>query len=427
MSQVLLFTPNSFRGIVTAPSGNAYKVQPKETIVADIGDQAFLLNFGFLPAAPPVTSGGGASHATVVVSPEQIATLHSVPVPTGIPAPGVGKKLAFAYGTAQYSGGVGVFSTSLTAQVVYTGDTSGILAAISIPTNGTQSADGNLVDGSGTAGFPAENVSFSVTASADIDAVLVISALAVTSGQGGDLWIVGDQFSITQGDSNSATGQVTAINPTQVSAAVTALFQGTSPNILAVVQGAKTFTVDAAAAIGLAPTVQFTVQGSTGNDGTYTVVSAVDVAATTVITVVEAIPDATADGTVFISGTITVSGNHAAAFPNGASIVIRGSTNNDDIYLVQTSIFSSGNTNIYLSVGTFINDPTADGTVNSTGAATAVEIVNPGTSYTTATGVSTTPNGSSLGENLEVDITAAAEGQGSVQIDVWYEIMDAVS
>ncbi len=66
-------------------------------------------------------------------------------------------------------------------------------------------------------------------------------------------------------------------------------------NITAVVQVSKTFTTTGNAS---ALTGNIDVVGSTGNDGTYTIVSAVFGAGSTVITVTEAIPDATADGWV---------------------------------------------------------------------------------------------------------------------------------
>ena len=48
MSQVLLFTPSFFRGVVTAPSGNAYKVAPREIVTAEGVDERFLIDFTFL-------------------------------------------------------------------------------------------------------------------------------------------------------------------------------------------------------------------------------------------------------------------------------------------------------------------------------------------------------------------------------------------
>ena len=66
--------------------------------------------------------------------------------------------------------------------------------------------------------------------------------------------------------------------------------------VIALHQGNKTFTVTDAGADLDGATGTFEVVGSTANDGTYTIVSAVSGAGDTVITVVEAIPSATADG-----------------------------------------------------------------------------------------------------------------------------------
>lgn len=67
-------------------------------------------------------------------------------------------------------------------------------------------------------------------------------------------------------------------------------------NVLAVDQGTKTFTFQnddfPGLSLGAGATVE--VAGSTGNDGTYTVVSSTE----TTVTVAEAIPDATADGEI---------------------------------------------------------------------------------------------------------------------------------
>jgi hypothetical protein len=65
--------------------------------------------------------------------------------------------------------------------------------------------------------------------------------------------------------------------------------------------GLNTFTVTDATAHLNNSALPFRVVGSTGNDATYTVVSATSGAGSTVIVTVEVIPDATADGAV-ISG-----------------------------------------------------------------------------------------------------------------------------
>ncbi len=90
--------------------------------------------------------------------------------------------------------------------------------------------------------------------------------------------------------------------------------------ITAVNQGAKTFTVAGNQAAKFHANGVFAVAGSTGNDGFYTVVSAVFGAAT-VITVVEVLPSAVADGAINPGG-----GNAALqvdGITNGSLLKIR--------------------------------------------------------------------------------------------------------
>ncbi len=102
-----------------------------------------------------------------------------------------------------------------------------------------------------------------------VDAVGAILTYTVTS-TGTTTYAVNDNISLT----SVTTIPVTAVN-----------------------QGAKTFTVAGNQASKFSATGFMTVAGSTGNDGLYTVVSAVFGVAT-VITVVEAIPSAVADGAI---------------------------------------------------------------------------------------------------------------------------------
>jgi hypothetical protein len=73
--------------------------------------------------------------------------------------------------------------------------------------------------------------------------------------------------------------------------------------VYAVSQGNKTFTINSDVATAISAAVvgsKIRINGSTGNDGLYTVVTCVDGGTTAVITVSEAIPSATADGNVFV-------------------------------------------------------------------------------------------------------------------------------
>lgn len=117
------------------------------------------------------------------------------------------------------------------------------------------------------------------------------------------------------GAAGGATGSFTIVGSTGNDGTytlVSAVSLGTVPRaITGVNQGAQTFTVagDRTAEFPVGPTFGATVSGSSGNDSPYTVVSAVFGAGSTVITVEQAIPDATADGTIVgLRGTvITVS------------------------------------------------------------------------------------------------------------------------
>lgn len=67
-------------------------------------------------------------------------------------------------------------------------------------------------------------------------------------------------------------------------------------SITGVNQGSKTFTIENDINFKLAAGTTFQITGSTGNDGTYTIDSFVEVASESVITVLETIPDPTVDG-----------------------------------------------------------------------------------------------------------------------------------
>lgn len=119
------------------------------------------------------------------------------------------------------------------------------------------------------------------------DAAMGITGALISTGlqagNGGDSWVPGNTFKVPGGllDPTLATGVVDTVLNSFVITAVSTV--------------GKTFTV-AGDASAFAPTDTIPVYGSTGNDGFYTLVSAVFAAGSTVLTVVEAIPDATADG-----------------------------------------------------------------------------------------------------------------------------------
>ncbi len=84
---------------------------------------------------------------------------------------------------------------------------------------------------------------------------------------------------------------------TEIEAGLTAIING-GYAITAVVQGTKTFTIAGNHVVDFPAGEQFAIDGSTGNDGTFTVVSATLVGSDTEIVVSEVIPDATVDGAI---------------------------------------------------------------------------------------------------------------------------------
>ena len=72
-------------------------------------------------------------------------------------------------------------------------------------------------------------------------------------------------------------------------------------DIIDVNQGTKKFTIDEEVASYFPVGTQIKIEGSTGNDGSYTVVAAAEVGGDTEIEVSEAIPDPTIDGLLYVS------------------------------------------------------------------------------------------------------------------------------
>jgi len=105
----------------------------------------------------------------------------------------------------------------------------------------------------------------------------------------------------------------------------------------------------------------FTIYGSTGNDGTYTVVSAALSAGNTRITVAM-VPDATVDGHIggyaiivadATNNHFTVTGDVRTRFPAGLEVGVKGSTGNDNAagspyVVVSTALDGNGDTEIYV-------------------------------------------------------------------------------
>ena len=156
--------------------------------------------------------------------------------------------------------------------------------------------------------------------------------------------------------------------------------------ITAVDQPNKKFTIAGDHTATLTASSSFTVQGSTGNDGTYTVVSSTLVLTNTEIVVSQSVPDATADGDIYkeistVNTNVTITSVEIGAVtavdqPNkkftiagdetsfvfvGDKIRVQGSTGNDGVYSVVSKALVSGNTEIVVSES--LPNTTADGNI----------------------------------------------------------------
>lgn len=127
----------------------------------------------------------------------------------------------------------------------------------------------------------------------------------------------------------------------------------------AVNTGNKTFEVSedlTTASKHLSVGTKFVVVGSTGNDGTYTVVTAAS--SPTTITVSEIIPNSTADGNIIVTrretiasanagtDTFTVAIDTTGYMSVGDTIYVKDSANNDGVYTIKTISESGGTTTI---------------------------------------------------------------------------------
>ncbi len=112
-------------------------------------------------------------------------------------------------------------------------------------------------------------------------------------------------------------------------------------------QSAKTFTVSGdASSLG----ATFSIVGSTGNNGTYTKVSAThDPSVSYSIT-----------GGSQVGKTFTIAGNHVSDFPVGTPATVAGSTGNNGVYTVVTAVFTTVTT---ITVAEVIPNGTFDGTI----------------------------------------------------------------
>lgn len=122
----------------------------------------------------------------------------------------------------------------------------------------------------------------------------------------------------------AATGTGTAAKAKFVKTDLTVVYQGSCGikyAIAAVSQGSKTFRVDGVDLSSVAYGQTLTISGSTGNDGTYTVVSATYGGGNTTFTVHEAIPNATADGAL-LPYDLTINNTSINGPPNAQQVAI---------------------------------------------------------------------------------------------------------
>lgn len=266
----------------------------------------------------PSTSHNGLQTTVVDLTAAQVATLGSFPV-TVVPAPGATGALWLVSAIAQYDPGTVAFATDepLALSIGAGSWDSGTLLLSGL-------SDSLSTFGLGFAQSPGADTALTVSADGDpggLGAILT-SSLA----DGGSLWAPADTASV-----NDGTGGLVTVSTVTNSFAVSA-----------VSQGAKTFTVvgDASAIAG---TDSLTVYRSTGNDGTYTAVSAVFAAGHTVVTVVEAIPSAVADGRLgdATAGTVGVLATYALTTPGSGYTVAA-----HDLTAVAPSVGSPGQINV---------------------------------------------------------------------------------
>lgn len=152
---------------------------------------------------PPDNPGGGGSggtqvifQSTVTITAAALSTLHSAPVATNIPQPGAGKIVSPLGGLLQLHGGSATFP-SISAYLARTGDTGGIINFGGLsPSNLSQVVSGSS-GGETTPGFDATNKSLVLIAFSDAGITGAIATIAVTPGQGGTGYNVGDTFGIT--------------------------------------------------------------------------------------------------------------------------------------------------------------------------------------------------------------------------------------
>lgn len=214
--------------------------------------------------------------------------------------------------------------------------------------------------------------------------------------------------------------------------------------ISAVNQGTKTFTVQAGITVGLSDRCY--VKGSTGNDGFYTIVSV----SGNDVTVAEAIPDATGDGDMYHGSaqisvdtvdnafpitavntgakTLTIAGNHAAAFGMGDTLTVFRSTGNDGDYTVATSTFDTDHTDIVVVEA--VPDATVDGglgnaTTGDIGVIATYTLDEAGTAYRVGGSEYILGGPGGPGDDTSLNpLTVSEDSDGTGRVAIAYYSMD---
>lgn len=224
-------------------------------------------------------------------------------------------------------------------------------------------------------------------------------------------WQVNDTFFLAS-YSGDATFIVNSVSIAPTAYALTDIVPHTfGVTITAVNQGTKTFTASIDITTNLVIGLSWEVQGSTGNDGTYTVASFALNGSETDIVVTQAIPDATADGFVTSYGVMAIAGNHVAEFIDGLFVVAANTGGLNGGYHYQSTVTDfnfggNGWTRVFMTAASEFAGSTVDGNLLLLHQATVITytMTDPGTAYETANGVVATGGAPGVGTGLALNI-----------------------
>jgi hypothetical protein len=222
--------------------------------------------------------------ASLDIATADVLQLDSVPYEV-VPTPGPGKALVPLYGYLEYLPGAVPFGSSGDLFLLRVGSKDAAYNIDTLSLVGPSAATSRLAPNTHNRGavLPADVEDMPLTLLTGGAVVNAGPILTHAISAPGALYAPGDAITLTPDELAAAA----ALTVDTVDA--------DSLPITVVVQGAKTFTVAGDhSAFGGGDTLQ--VWRSSANDGGYTIVSAIFGAGVTVITVVEAIPSATADG-----------------------------------------------------------------------------------------------------------------------------------